>query len=347
MLQPSPRVAPRRTRSKAPGPRPVDSTQRQRGNSSYGADQARTDRLECNADVNMDANRRRTPLWRPALTPFLLVAIVSGATLSTGSEGRSLLVASARHVVEQGQIWRLVTSGILIQQPYAESLASFALLGCLAFVVCGRRVFWCSALIGHVGSALPLYLLIGIGWSFNPTDFQNAWSSPDYGVSAISAAWLGSIAAAGWRLRGTTWTGKGAIALSCLTVATFAYTLRPGLTILASEHVLAFLIGVGLVRVVGTDAARANLFRDAAVPVCRRIVRTVSPQGRVDLVVAGTLVATLILIGGSLIPSAVADLGRRLLDRRDGPPGCIASPQHVPLSMQTRCQTVRDAPRSS
>jgi hypothetical protein len=281
--------------------------------------------------------------------------IVSGATLSTGGDRRSLLVASARRVVEQGQVWRLVTSGTLVQRPYAASLASFALLACLAFVLCGRRVFWWSALIGHVGSALPLYLLIGLGWAFKPTAFQNAWNASDYGVSAISAAWLGAIAAAGWRLRGTTRAGKGAIALSCLTVAMFAYTLRPGLTILASEHVLAFMIGVGLTRVLGNDFAAVNAFRNIVFPASlrmfRRIVRPVSPRGRVDPVAAVALVATAILIGGSLIPSAVANLGT-LLEKRESPPRCNALPHStapgspVRIAMQARCQTIRDAPRS-
>lgn len=271
----------------------------------------------------------------------------------TDDQGRSGLAASARQVFARGQVWRLVTSGTLVQRPYAASLASFALLSCLAFVFCGRGVFWCSALAGHVGSALPVYLFVGLGWTFEPEAFRNAWTTSDYGVSAISAAWLGAIAAAGWSVRGATWKGRGAIALSCITVATFAYTLRPGVTILASEHLFAFMIGVMFTRILRNDSRAAPDFREAVFPAswgaCKRVIKSVSLSGRLDPVVAGTVVATGILIGGSLIPSAVAGLSRQLLDLHESRGRCnslpfsIAMKEEARISLRVPCQTVRDA----
>ena len=270
----------------------------------------------------------------------------------TEDQGRPGLVASAQQVFARGEVWRLITSGMLVQRPYAASLASFALLACLAFAFCGREVFWCSALVGHVGSALPVYLLVTLGWYIEPEAFRSAWTSSDYGVSAISAAWLGAIAAAGWSVRGATWKGRGAIALSCVTVATFAYTLRPGVTILASEHLFAFMIGVTFTRVLNNNTRTASDFRELIVPapwrVYRRVIKSVSLAGRVDPVVAGTLVATAILIGGSLIPSAVAGLGRKLLDTHEGRGRCNSLPFSIAttkgtLSPRATCQTIRDA----
>jgi hypothetical protein len=289
-------------------------------------------RRECNAGVKVTgvSDEPRRKLGHALLTPLALAVIVSGVTLLTDAPGRSGLAASARQVFARGQVWRLVTSGTFVQRPYAASLGSFALLACLAFVFCGRGVFWCSALAGHVGSAVPVYLLVGLGWTFEPEAFRNAWTSSDYGVSAISAAWLGAIAAAGWSVRGATWKGRGAIALSCITVAMFAFT-----------------------RILRNNSQTASDFREVIFPAswraCRRVLKSVSLAGRLDPVVAGTLVATGILIGGSLIPSAVAGLSRKLLDSHESRGRCnslpfsIAMTEDARIGLRVTCQTVRDA----
>src|SRR5207302_1066960 len=78
----------------------------------------------------------------------------------------------------------------------------------------------------------------------SPGALRGTWSAPDYGVSAIAAAWLGAVACVFWRRRGPTITGKAPVAISCLAVAVFAWMLRRHLNPLDSEHALAFAIGL-------------------------------------------------------------------------------------------------------
>ena len=65
-------------------------------------------------------------------------------------------------------------------------------------------------------------------------------SRPDYGTSAIIAAWIGVIAFFLWR-RGS----PAAIGL-CLVAALVGWFFRPHLDILDTEHAVAFAIGIGV-----------------------------------------------------------------------------------------------------
>ena len=203
----------------------------------------------------------------------LLVLTVSGLTLASArwsSLADSLAASPAR--IAHGRVWLLVSSGLLAQQPVGASVASFALLAALMLAICRTRVFWLSAALGHIGSTLVVYGLIGTVRVFQPEVFERALASADYGVSAISAAWLGSIAAVAWRARGHSWAGRGAIALSCVFVGFFAYMLRPGISVLTSEHVFAFAAGIAVAspNLLGsrlrawTDAVGARLRWDTA-----------------------------------------------------------------------------------
>src|SRR5207248_4372188 len=122
-------------------------------------------------------------------------------------------------------------------------------------------------------------------------------------------------AAAGWRTRGQTSAGRLAIVLGSAAVALFAYTLHPGLTIFASEHVIAFAIGVA----VGVAWAQSDW------TALRRLIRPISgPLTRVaalrllfapaDPFVVVALVLVAVLVGGSVLSSALASLPRTLID---------------------------------
>lgn len=176
------------------------------------------------------------------------VAVVIGFTIATTSGSlRVDALASSPHKIEQGKVWYLLTSGLLVQHPIIISLASFIALAGLVLVVCGARIFWIAAVVGHIASTVFAYSAIATARAFDPHSFQALISRPDYGVSAISAAWLGAVATAGWNHRGQTTRGRIAIVLAVLAISAFAYTLRRGITILDSDHLIAFLIGVALV----------------------------------------------------------------------------------------------------
>lgn len=133
---------------------------------------------------------------------------------------------------------------MLVDHPVAISAICFLALAALALGVCGSGVFWTSALLGQITATLLVYAVIGaIRWLV-PDALESTVASPDFGVSTISAAWLGSIATVCWRHRGRTAVGKLWIAVSCIAFGLFAYSLRPDLNIVSSEHLVAFALGV-------------------------------------------------------------------------------------------------------
>jgi type IV secretory pathway VirB2 component (pilin) len=174
-----------------------------------------------------------------------LVAVVSGLTAAERAHLIPLSVlAASPHAVAESRFWLLLTSALLVQSPLFWSLVAFALLGALTLEVCGRRVFWISALAGHIGSTLVVYALLAFARTFDPRAFQAVLKAPDYGVSAISAAWLGAIASVSWQARERTLRGKIATVLAVLATALFGWMLHTHVSFLDLEHVVAFVIGI-------------------------------------------------------------------------------------------------------
>ena len=190
----------------------------------------------------------------------LLASLMTVVSALTAAERERLIplsvLAASPHAVDEARLWSLLTSALLVQSPLFWSLASFALLGALTLKLCGTRVLLISALAGHVASTLVVYALLALARTVDPRVFEAVLSAPDYGVSAISAAWLGAIASVSWRARDRTLRGKIATALAVVATALFAWTLRRHLSFLDLEHVVAFGIGVVVaVRLSGTVRA--------------------------------------------------------------------------------------------
>lgn len=180
----------------------------------------------------------------------LLVSLMTVVSALTAAERERLIplsvLAASPHAVGEARLWSLLTSALLVQSPLFWSLASFALLGALTLKVCGTRVLLISALAGHVASTLVVYALLVLARQFDPRAFEAVVSAPDYGVSAISAAWLGAVASVSWRARDRTLRGKVATAVAVLATALFGWMLRRHLSFLDLEHVVAFCIGVAV-----------------------------------------------------------------------------------------------------
>lgn len=190
----------------------------------------------------------------------LLASLMTVVSALTAAERERLIplsvLAASPQAVGEARLWSLLTSALLVQSPLFWSLASFALLGALTLEVCGTRVLWISALAGHVASTLVVYALLVLARTFDPRAFEAVVSAPDYGVSAISAAWIGALASVSWRARNRTARGKIATALAVVATALFGWVLRGHVSFLDLEHVVAFCIGVGVaVRLFGTARA--------------------------------------------------------------------------------------------
>jgi hypothetical protein len=241
---------------------------------------------------------------RQAGPPVALVLLVAALTVVVRAHlglSPTALAASPERTAE-GKLWLLVTSGLLVDHPVVISLVAFAALAALAFAFCGARVFWIAALLGHVASTLLVYLLVALTRLAEPQAFAGALRSPDYGVSAISAAWLGAVAATSWRQRSRTPAGRAAIVLGCAAVGLFAYSLRPDVTILSSEHLVAFGLGIAVAAPLPIAALRRRLLS----------IRFRLPAGA-DPITLGAVGLAGVIAAIGIAPSALADLKEQLL----------------------------------
>ena len=186
-----------------------------------------------------------------------LMTVVSSFTVTQRAHLIPLTdLASSPHAVAEARLWSLVTSALLVSSPVFWSLLSFALFGVVTLRFCGPRVLLVSAFAGHIGSTLVVYALLALARTFDPRAFEALLKAPHYGVSAVTAAWLGALASVSWRARSRTVRGKIATALAVAGVALFGLVLRGHVGFLDLEHVVAFAIGiaiaVGLSRVANT-----------------------------------------------------------------------------------------------
>jgi hypothetical protein len=174
----------------------------------------------------------------------LAVAAMTGANRSGLIGVRAF--ASTPQATLEGKVWLLATSGFVADRPTLPSLLAFVVFGLVAVRVCGARATWASAAVGHVGSAALMYGLIAAVRALVPDAFAGVFSLPDYGTSAIIAAWLGVVAASGWR-RNRSLAARIGIAGFCALSGLVGWLYRPDLTPLDFEHVIAFALGAAVV----------------------------------------------------------------------------------------------------
>lgn len=236
-------------------------------------------------------------------------AVVSVSIAANARPGWIRALAASPDRVREGKLWFLGLSAVLVDRPVLVSLLSFGALAALALFVCGTRTFWTSAFLGQVVATLLVYVFIGAARWIVPGAFNSSLVSPDYGVSTVSAAWLGSIATVAWRRRGRTRIGKSSIAVSCVAVGLFAYTVRPDVTVLSSEHLVAFALGIG--------GSIPGLWRRMLDAICRRpfrearaLVRSLS-AGR-SPVPAATLMLLPLIVAIAAVPTGLAALRKQI-----------------------------------
>src|SRR5262249_48929300 len=136
------------------------------------------------------------------------LAAVTGVTLaaSLGRIDPSRLASSPDRAADRP--WLLLSNSLVTQHPISLSLLALGGLTVGVLGACGARVALATALVGHVGSTLAAYALLGLVRLGEPGAFASLLSRPDYGVSAVSAAWLGAVAAVMWRRRGASLRGQ-------------------------------------------------------------------------------------------------------------------------------------------
>jgi hypothetical protein len=186
--------------------------------------------------------------WAGWASGLGLVGVVAAITFATRVHELplGLFVASARKIAS-GQVWVLAASALIVDRPVLIGLAAFGVLAVATLRICGARTFWFAAALGHAGSTLIVYAIIGSTQLADPEAFESAAARPDFGVSAIQGAWVGAITAIAWIRAGTDHRRRILVAAGVCGVAGIAWWLHPDPSILTTEHLFAFLIGCGIV----------------------------------------------------------------------------------------------------
>lgn len=193
----------------------------------------------------LKASRAFLPAWASGV---VFVCVVTAITLAAhaGELPLAPFVASAVKVAS-GQVWVLPASALVVDRPVVIGLVAFGVLAVATLRICGARTFWLAAALGHVGSTLLVYAIIGLSQLADPDAFERAAATPDFGVSAIQGAWVGAVTATAWARAGADRRDRSIVVALVCAVAGVGWWLHPDPSILTSEHVFAFLIGCTIV----------------------------------------------------------------------------------------------------
>jgi hypothetical protein len=172
------------------------------------------------------------------------IAVVGAGTAANRLLGVPLAsMAATPRAVGEGKLWLLVTSALVADTPWLASLLGFAVVLAVVVYVLPLPQILAAAAAGQFLSTLLVYGVIGGARLVDGYAFGSVVDLQDYGVSALIAAWIGAVA-------GVAWAGRShlAVAAGCLVCLAVGLAFRPTLTFLDSEHVVAFAIGVAVVR---------------------------------------------------------------------------------------------------
>lgn len=108
-------------------------------------------------------------------------------------------VRASADALGDGEVWTLFTSSLEVDGGVpALQLLLTALIAAAVIVREGPRLWWVVALVGHVGSALIAYGIIGLAELLDSASADRVADDPDYGVSCVLAASFGALAVSGY-----------------------------------------------------------------------------------------------------------------------------------------------------
>jgi hypothetical protein len=185
-------------------------------------------------------------LGRRATGVAAVTAAAGVITLASRSGwiGLSHLAASP-NAIAKGKVWLLLTSGMVADRPWLPSLLGFAIVAFAALSVARVRVVVLAALAGQVLATLAVYGFFGLARTVDHGAFITLENTPDIGLSAIIAGWIGVVAQALWGSHRSR-RAHVLIVLGCVGCALIGFAFRPNLTALDSEHLVAFTLGVAI-----------------------------------------------------------------------------------------------------
>ena len=161
--------------------------------------------------------------------------LVLAAIQATGWPDWETLASSPARIAD-GQVWLLLTSGLVVDGLPWLQLGLLAVVLALAQPRLGTAGLWIVALAAHVGATLVAYAGVGLLRLADPAAVAGAVDQPDYGVSVILAGQAGALAV-------TARTARGALTVCALALLGFAVGVVGSSTLASAEHLLGFAIG--------------------------------------------------------------------------------------------------------
>jgi len=183
-------------------------------------------------------------MLRSSASVVAATGVISGVTAASRAGLFSVrALAASPATFADGRVWLLVTSALLADRPAAASVLGFFLVGLAAVHLCGPRIAWIAASGGHILSALAVYVALGLARMADPGAAAGVFHLPDYGTSAVIAAWIGAI---GYRL----WhRGRRPAAVGLVVAAALAgWYFKGSLTVIDTEHAVALAVGMAAMR---------------------------------------------------------------------------------------------------
>ena len=159
-------------------------------------------------------------------------------------------LASTPETLDDGRLWLLASSALVADRPALASIIGFLVVGLAAVMLCGGRAVVLTGALGHIGSAVIVYAGIDLAQSVDPSAFESVVRYPDYGTSAIIAAWIGAIAYRLWSREKRT----AAVVLPVL-AALIGWFFEGTLNALDAEHAVALACGIAAMWLLGVRAA--------------------------------------------------------------------------------------------
>jgi hypothetical protein len=174
----------------------------------------------------------RLDRWLDAFAIAYFAAVVVGVLVDYGTDA----LASSPAFVAHGELWRLLTSALIVEGDLP--LLQVAIAGLAAFTVIrtfGAVVWWGAVICAHLGSALVIYGVIGALDALGAESAERVADDLDYGVSVVLTGSLGALFAGA--------LGRGRRDVAVLALAGLLVFLPLSLDWYGVEHPLGFAFG--------------------------------------------------------------------------------------------------------
>jgi hypothetical protein len=193
----------------------------------------------------MNAHAGSKPRPFAALIALWLACVAAIAIVRSGDPNAFAVhdLASSPAAVAAGRLWTLVTSAFIIDGPSVPQIVMTALVAAAVVRLGGAGTFALSAVAGHIGATLLAYLGIAAVSIVDPATAHGVVHAPDYGISAVWAASIGTLLVLVHRSGAHP---RVTAAIGVVLLVTFLALVEIDGELADVEHLLAFLIGVGV-----------------------------------------------------------------------------------------------------